>query len=311
MKRALFAFALVICLLFSVKAFSGREFVIHIQTVVQDEEGRRLSAPSFVFADPVTEEVYVTSRSRVILYTSDFFPLLALDKNRNLQSPYGAALDGEGNLFVVQGPLEKGMPFRISVFNASLMWERDIEIKGFEGVEDFKPSRIALDGEGRMYLVASFFPGVPVLEKDGKVLEVMAPTEKGNKVGINDVAVGEDGRIYILSADSAKVYVYDGDHELLFSFGRKGGSSGKMSRPVGVAVDDRFDRIYVVDYMRHTVLVFTKEGNYLTEFGGMGWSDGWFQFPNDIEVDSLGRVIVADTFNNRVQVFGPVGFHEQ
>jgi DNA-binding beta-propeller fold protein YncE len=310
MKHSFLAFALVICLFLPVKAFCGKEFVTHIQTVVRDDEGRRLATPSFVFADPVMKEVYVTSRSRVIVYTSDFFPVLALGKNRNLQSPYGVALDREGNLFVLQGPKEKGMPYRISVLNASLMWVRDIEIKGFQGEEDFTPSRISLDGNGHIYVVASFFPGVLILDKEGKVLDVMAPVEDEKKVGINDVALGEDGRIYLLSADSAKVYVYDSDRELLFSFGRKGGSSGKMSRPVGVAVDDRFNRIYVIDYMRHTVLVFSKEGNYLTEFGGMGWGDGWFQFPNDIEVDSLGRIIVADTFNNRVQVFGPVGFTE-
>ena len=40
------------------------------------------------------------------------------------------------------------------------------------------------------------------------------------------------------------------------------------------------------------------------EFGGKGWARGWFQYPNDIAVDTLGNVLVADTFNNRVQVFG-------
>jgi hypothetical protein len=39
------------------------------------------------------------------------------------------------------------------------------------------------------------------------------------------------------------------------------------------------------------------------EFGGMGWSEGWFQHPSYFIVDKLGRIIVADTFNQRVQVF--------
>jgi hypothetical protein len=39
------------------------------------------------------------------------------------------------------------------------------------------------------------------------------------------------------------------------------------------------------------------------EFGGMGWSEGWFQHPSYLIVDKLGRIIVADTFNQRVQVF--------
>jgi DNA-binding beta-propeller fold protein YncE len=61
--------------------------------------------------------------------------------------------------------------------------------------------------------------------------------------------------------------------------------------------------MYVVDYMRHTVSAYDKEGKYLFEFGGLGWGEGWFQYPRDIAVDSSGRILIADTFNNRIQVF--------
>ena len=54
--------------------------------------------------------------------------------------------------------------------------------------------------------------------------------------------------------------------------------------------------------MRHTANVYARDGEFLFEFGGMGWRDGWFQYPSDIDVDAFGNVLVADTFNNRVQV---------
>ena len=63
--------------------------------------------------------------------------------------------------------------------------------------------------------------------------------------------------------------------------------------------------MYVVDYMRHTVNVYDKDGKYLFEFGGLGWGEGWFQYPKDIAIDSQGRIFVADTFNDRVDVFKP------
>jgi DNA-binding beta-propeller fold protein YncE len=88
----------------------------------------------------------------------------------------------------------------------------------------------------------------------------------------------------------------------LFSFGQKGGSSGKASRPRGLALDQNRQLIYVVDYMRHTILVYSFDGNYLTEFGGLGYSEGWFYYPNDIAVDDQGRSIIADYFNHRVQI---------
>lgn len=57
--------------------------------------------------------------------------------------------------------------------------------------------------------------------------------------------------------------------------------------------------------MRHTVSAYDKEGKYLYEFGGLGWGEGWFQYPKDLSVDPAGKVLVADTFNNRIEVFKP------
>jgi len=293
------------------EALDREEFIVYVQTVFQDEDMQRLAAPSHVFADPVTNEIYVTSRARVILYGSDFFPLLTLGRGRGMDSPSGLAVDERGNLFALQAPAEKGEPHRISVFNASLIPVREIHLPETVGGEEFIPSRMALDRKGRIYVAGSFFPGVLILDREGNVLEVMAPEDEGRKVRVNDVAVGADGRIYLLSAETAHVYVFDSERKLLFWFGQKGGSTGKLSRPVGVAVDNRFERIYVVDYMRHAVNVYTEDGRYLTEFGGLGWDEGWFQFPSDVDVDSQGRIMVADTFNNRVQVFGPAGFTGQ
>jgi hypothetical protein len=48
------------------------------------------------------------------------------------------------------------------------------------------------------------------------------------------------------------------------------------------------------------------EGNYVYEFGGLGWGKGWFQHPRDITVDSSGRIFIADTFNGRIEVLKPV-----
>jgi DNA-binding beta-propeller fold protein YncE len=121
-------------------------------------------------------------------------------------------------------------------------------------------------------------------------------------IQITDLTTDNDGHLYLLSEETGKIYVYGADDELLFSFGKKGGSSGKLSRPRGLAVDTKKRCIYVVDYMRHTIVVFDLSGRFLFEFGGLGTAPRWFNFPTDIAVDALGRVIVADLFNQRVQV---------
>lgn len=119
---------------------------------------------------------------------------------------------------------------------------------------------------------------------------------------VKDIAIDHDGRIFLLSEEMSKVYVYGPGENLIVSFGEKGGSPGKMSRPRGLGLDEKKKCVYVVDYMRHTVLVFDMAGRFIFEFGGRGEGPMWFNFPNALTVDSNGNVIIADLFNNRVQV---------
>ncbi len=119
---------------------------------------------------------------------------------------------------------------------------------------------------------------------------------------IHDVATNSAGHLFFLSQETSKIYVYNPGEKFLFSFGEKGGSGGKMSRPRGLAIDEKKKCIYVVDYMRHTILVYNMAGRYLFEFGGQGKDPLWFNFPTAIDVDSQGRIIIADLFNNRIQV---------
>jgi peptidoglycan-associated lipoprotein len=132
---------------------------------------------------------------------------------------------------------------------------------------------------------------------------MLAPEKEGKKVKLANVTIDTTGRIYVVSEEESRIYIYDENRRFLFEFGEKGGSSGKLSRPQAVAVDNRNGRMYVVDYMRHTVSAYDNSGKYLSEFGGLGWGEGWFQHPKDIAVDYTGRALIADTFNNRIEVF--------
>jgi sugar lactone lactonase YvrE len=278
--------------------------VTYLDSITEDEEGNKISFPSSVFAEPVRKEIYIIDgRSRIIIYTSDFFPLFTLSKRNGIETPQGLTVDAEGNLYVAQGATKENPRHRISVFNACLTWERDIYFEGFEGANSFIPNRLALDKKGNMYVAGSFYPGVLLLNTQGQFLEMLSPEEEGRKVNVNYVTVDRAGRIYLVSEEVSHIYVYDENKKFMFKFGQKGGSTGKLSRPLAVGVDNRSGRMYVVDYMRHTISAYDKEGKYLFEFGGLGWGEGWFQYPRDIAVDSMGRLFIADTFNDRIEVY--------
>ncbi len=279
-----------------------------LRVIFEDYEGKKLSYPSKLYVDPVKREIYVTDsgHSRVLVYTHDFYPLLSIGKSDGIEAPVGLTVDRDGYLYVAQSPGRRNLQARISVFSPSLRWKKDIVFSGFEGADSFQPKNIAVNKEGVLY-VAGSYAGVIVLNKNGAFSHVLSPVDslargEKEKATICDLEIDEAGKIYLLSEAMGRVYVYDDKEEFLFKFGKKGGSSGKLSRPRGLGVDSRNKRVYVVDYMRHTANAYSDKGRFLFEFGGKGWGRGWFQYPSDINVDSLGNVLVADTFNNRVQV---------
>ncbi len=275
----------------------------------EDYDGLSLSYPSKLFFDFVKKEIYITDsgHNRILMYTYDFYPLLSIDKSYGIESPVGLVVDPEGYLFVIQSSGSKQKRARISVLSPSLRWKKDIFFDGFKNSGSFSPKSIAISKTGQFYVAGSTFYGVVVLNKDGTFSHLLSPLDslgksKEQKATICDVEIDSSGRIYLLSEDMGRIYVYDDTETFLFKFGRKGGGSGKLSRPRGMTLDERSKMIYVIDYMRHTANVYSEDGRFLFDFGGKGWGKGWFHYPGDIAVDNFGNVLVADTFNNRVQV---------
>jgi DNA-binding beta-propeller fold protein YncE len=280
-----------------------------VAILTDDDQGVPLKSPSGVFLDRMSAEIFVVNSggSRIVIYGPDYFPRLSIGAGRGINAPYGVQIDGDGRLYVCQGN-----PPRLTILNAAFFPVKEIDFAQLKGAEAFIPRRVALGSSGKMYVAGVNNRGVLVLDKDGGYLGFLTPmdevwSEDGTSnapkpVMIIEACTDSTGRLYLLSEETSKVYVYDKDENFLFSFGQKGGSSGKMSRPRGIAVDNERCRIYLVDYMRQTILVYDLAGRYIFEFGGRGFGPGWFNYPTSVAVDRLGHVVVADLFNNRVQV---------
>jgi DNA-binding beta-propeller fold protein YncE len=74
--------------------------------------------------------------------------------------------------------------------------------------------------------------------------------------------------------------------------------------PRGLAVDSK-GNVYVTDTGNKRVVVFTADGEFVTQFGTTGTAPGEFDEPVGITVDQDGLVYVADTWNSRIQIFAP------
>jgi DNA-binding beta-propeller fold protein YncE len=279
-----------------------------IDVITTDHRGVELSLTSTIFYDTEEDEIYVTDggKGQLVIYSSGYFPHLAVGSGRGLNS-INSCYVNNGLLYVCLGISKSDPRGHIAVLNRALLLTKKIYLTGFEQATSFIPRKMAVGLNANLYVAGVNSTDVIVLDPDGKYLRsiiqhelVLGVTERAPVVSIT---VGQDGRLYFLSEDMSKIYVYDRNEEFLYKFGQKGGVRGKLSRPRGIAVDDQRKLVYVVDYMRHSVSAYSMKGNFLFDFGGKGYGRGWFLYPTDICVDGSGRLLVTDTFNRRVQVF--------
>jgi DNA-binding beta-propeller fold protein YncE len=112
------------------------------------------------------------------------------------------------------------------------------------------------------------------------------------------VAVGSQGRVYVVDSYLRQVLQLDRDGELLRTIGHD-----DLQRPSSVAYDAGRGRLYVGDSKSHVVHVFDDDGRKLASFGGLGSEPGQFNSPTHVASMPDGGVAVTDALNFRVQVF--------
>ncbi|NOX91999.1 MAG: hypothetical protein GXP18_05995 [Gammaproteobacteria bacterium] len=162
----------------------------------------------------------------------------------------------------------------------------------------------------------------------------------------SDIAVHDDGRVYVLDGVNNRVVVYlpNGEKGFIFDGGEK-----SLKQPMGITIAD--GRVYIADSGLHRIAVFDLQGGYLKSLmlvgelppepvalvvteGVVTWSDrrnhricrtavdtgktllcwgkrgeskGEFQFPFQLKFDRDDYLHVVDVLNGRVQVFNHQG----
>lgn len=206
-------------------------------------------------------------------------------------------------LFILTGPTTKAMPsqppeFQFSVHGSSRQGKGALSA----------PLAVAVF-QDRIYVADSGRSRIQIFTYDGEFVNSLStaptPTKKERKplsypVGI---ALDNTGNIFIADLYSARLLVFDNNGSN-YKFPPTGQRS-YLKKPIAVAVTK--DRIYVIDAGDSKVKIFNTAGKLLLTFGGKGFKQGEFRFPNGIAVDKSGKIYVADTGNARVQVFNPKG----
>jgi len=212
----------------------------------------------------------------------------------------GLAIDDNDRLFISDVKLN-----RVMVLNAKHQPEASIA----DGL--LTPGGIAIDKENRLLYVADTGNDVVRVYDADSLKPVRVLGQPGKKHTLADpgtfslptnVAVDNEGDVYITDTFNDRVQIFDGDGNFVSMFGKNGDGPGQFERPKGIAVDcDR--HIWVVDAAQDRVKVFDREGRLLIYFGEHGEYPGRFMGAYGITIDKQNRVLVSETFPGRVQMF--------
>ena len=166
-----------------------------------------------------------------------------------------------------------------------------------------KPYGVAADEEGRVYV--SDIGKIFVFDKKNKKLSFLGdePGSVNLRIPIG-IAISRDGNVYVADTANDKIFVYNKNGKYLTTIG----AVGEFESPGGLAVDDKRQRLYVVDSKRHNVKAFSlPDGKLLSTIGKRGKAEEGFNFPTNIALDSNGNLYVVDTQNFMVKLFTPDG----
>ena len=240
----------------------------------------------------------------------------------SLQTPKGIAVDGAGNVFVVDSRANK-----IVKFDATGQLAAQIGRLGTGEGEFTEPWGIAVDKTGNVYVADTW--NHRIQKFDGQLRFVRRWGSYGNVTGAalasqnpvnffgpRDIAIDADGNLWVTDTGNKRIQKFTPDGAPLGAFGGPGRGQGQFQEPVGIAVMST-GSILVADTWNRRVQRFTREFGFEREFSVSGWAGQSVVNKPYIAADGQGNIVVTDPESHRLlrynasgapqSVFGRIG----
>ncbi len=198
-----------------------------------------------------------TAADRVYVYKNGKYAN-AFGSSGEMESPSGVALDEQRRLIYVSDSKKH----YILVY--SLDDYRLVKKIGERGTADGKfnfPTNIALDREGKLYVVDTGNNRVQIFDLSGKFVSAFGKIgdTAGSFARPKGIAIDSEGHIYVIDAAFQNFQIFDQQGQLLLFVGSGGQPPGKFMLPAGITLDQD-DKIYVVDQVPGSIQIFQYLG---------------------------------------------------
>ena len=170
---------------------------------------------------------------------------------------------------------------------------------------------VDVDAQDNVYVLQRNGP-MPILvfDKQGRFLRSWG---QGLFKTTHFLRVDDAGDIWVADRGSMQAFRFSSEGKPTMTLGRKDVTGDNTSEDAfngmaDVAVAKNGD-IFIADGEgpNTRIVKFSKDGRFLSWWGGKGSDPGQFDVPHSIAIDPAGRVYVADRSNNRIQIFDQTG----
>lgn len=230
-------------------------------------------------------------------------------KEGKLSKPLGVAMDAQQNIYIVDAGRGAVVKYdKLGLYLSTIGQKSD-----FSRISD-----VAVSADGnKIYIldrggVDSTKHQITLYDAQGVKQQIIG--RRGHKNGQfnhpTQLALGLNGKIYVLDSGNFRVQVLDTQGNYQFHWGRAGNKSGNFARPRGIAVD-AFNRVYVTDSAYQNFQIFNAQGQLLLSVGGAGAKNrdqpGEYVLPAGIAIDEKQLIYVVDQIQRKVEVYRMLG----
>ncbi len=170
---------------------------------------------------------------------------------------------------------------------------------------------VDIDPKGNIY-VFHRNEAMPIMafDRNGKFLRAWG---QGLFKTTHFLRTDQQGNVWVTDRGDHQVFKFSPEGKLLMTLGRKGVVGDNESHDAFNGVADlviaKNGDIFIADgeSTNTRIVKYSKDGKFVSWWGGLGTEPGKFDEPHSIAIDSRGLLYVGDRRNKRVQVFDQSG----
>ena len=170
---------------------------------------------------------------------------------------------------------------------------------------------LTVDSTGRVFVADTGNKRVVVYDSNGTGLTAIGVAgQAGADPGyLNEpvgVTVAADGTVYVADTWNTRIQAFKADSAGEYTFVSQWPVDawyGQSLENKPYLATDAQGRLYATDPESYRVLVFAKDGKFLTTWGENGTGDTQFGIVSGVAVNSQGQIYVVDSGNNRLMRF--------